>query len=84
MGLFRRKKKKKLEDYSPEEIEEMKKKSQGALDFMAQAMKQQAYMETRPIKSDIDKCLECGSANLYKEAGVIVCKDCNRVYRIEK
>ena len=47
-GLFRRKKKKKLEDYSEEEIEEMKK------------------------------------PNLCKEAGAIVCEDCNRVYRIEK
>ncbi len=83
MGLFRRKKKK-LEDYSPEEIEEMKKKSQAALDFMAEAMKQQASMETRPIESDIDKCLECGSTKLYKEEGVIVCEDCNRVYRIAK
>jgi len=84
LGIFRRKKKKKLEDYSPEEVEEMKKKSQTALDFMAEAMKRQAYMEVRPIKSDIDKCLECGSTNLHKEAGAIVCEDCNRVYRIEK
>ena len=84
MGLFRRKKKKRLEDYSEAEIEEMKKKSMEALNFMADAMKQQAYMEVRPIKSDIDKCLECGSTNLYKEEGVIVCQDCNRVYRIEK
>lgn len=84
MGIFRRKKKKKLEDFSPEEIEEMKKKSQDAMDFMAKAMKQQVYMEVRPIKADIDKCLECGSNKLYKEAGAIVCEDCNRVYGIEK
>lgn len=84
MGLFRRKKKKKLQDLSEAEIEEMKKKSQAALDFVATAMKQQAYMEVRPIKSDIDHCLECGSKKLIKEEGVIICKDCNRVYRIEK
>jgi len=71
-----------LEDLSEAEIEEAKQRSQAALDFMAEAMKQQSYMEVRPIESDIDKCLECGSTNLHKEEGVIVCQDCNRVYRI--
>ena len=83
MGLFGRRKKKKLEDYSEEEIEEMKKKSVAALDFMTEAMKQQSYMAVRPMKSDIDECLECRSTNLYKEEGAIVCQDCNRIYRIE-
>ena len=81
MGILRRKKKKKLEDYSPEEIEEMQKKSMEAFQMIAGLQKQQ---EVRVIKSDIDKCLECGSTSLYKEAGAIVCEDCNRVYRIEK
>ena len=80
MGLFGRKKKKKLEDLSEAEIEQMKK-SMDALKMFADLQKQQ---EVRVIKSDIDKCLECGSTNLFKEEGAIVCQDCNRVYRIEK